>query len=105
MLSSDETAPCFQVRPEIGLGLEEVEERRQLNGMNQPPEPPPRSGLVVFYAQFKSILIAILFGAALIVATIGDLKDAAVILAVVINAFVGFFQEYCPERSLPESAN
>jgi len=42
-----------------------------------------------------------LFGAALIVATIDDLKEAVVILAVVvINAFVGYFQ-----RSLPESAN
>lgn len=84
----------------------EVEERRQLYGMNQLPEPPPSSALVVFYAQFKSILIAILFGAALIVATIGDLKDAAVILAVgVINAFIGLFQEYRAERSLPESAD
>lgn len=48
MLSSDEAAACFQVRPKIGLGLQEVEERRQLNGMNQPPEPPLRSGLSVF---------------------------------------------------------
>ncbi|MBM3577783.1 MAG: calcium-translocating P-type ATPase, PMCA-type [Alphaproteobacteria bacterium] len=101
MLSPDETAERLQVQPEAGLGLEEVEQRRQLHGMNRLPEQPARSALLVFYTQFKSILIAILFGAALIAATIGNLKDAAVILTVVfINAFVGFFQEYRAERSL-----
>ena len=102
--SPDETAERLQVRPEVGLGLEEVEQRRQLYGMNRLPEAPPRSALVGFYLQF--IFIAILFGADSIVANIGALEDAAVILTVaVINAFVGFFQEYHAERSLLESAN
>ena len=50
--------------------------------------------------QFKSILILILIliGAA---ALVGSLKDAVVILAVVmINALVGFYHEYRAERSL-----
>ena len=43
----------------------------------------------------------ILMGAALLAAGVGSLKDASVILAVVvINALVGFYQEYRAERSL-----
>jgi Ca2+-transporting ATPase len=52
-------------------------------------------------SQFKSVLILILIGAAALAALIGNVRDAGVILAVVvINAFVGFYQEFRAERSL-----
>ena len=49
----------------------------------------------MFFGQFKSILILILIGAALLAALIGNVKDAVIILAV-----VGFYQEYRAEQSL-----
>lgn len=70
-------------------------------GPNKLPEAPAKPAWRVLAAQFKSLLILILLGASALAASIGSYKDAAVILAVVvINALVGFYQEYRAERSL-----
>ncbi len=101
LLSADEVAARLHVQPEAGLGLAEVNTSRARYGANRLPEAPPRSAWLVFFSQFKSILILILIGAALLAALIGNVKDALVILAVVvINALVGFYQEYRAEQSL-----
>ena len=100
-LSADEVASRFDVRPAYGLTNAQVTQRNAQYGPNRLPEPPTRSAWLVFFGQFKSILILILIGAALLSALIGNVKDAVVILAVVvINAVVGFYQEYRAERSL-----
>ncbi len=86
---------------DAGLSPEQIAQRKKQYGPNQLPEAPPRSAWRVFLAQFKSILIMILIGAATLAALIGNTKDALVILAVVlINATVGFYQEYRAEQSL-----
>lgn len=101
MRSVDDVAARLEVRPTTGLETQQTETRLELYGPNRLPESPPRSAFLVFLAQFKSILIAILLGAAILAASIGDYKDSVVILAVVIvNALVGFYQEYRAERSL-----
>jgi Ca2+-transporting ATPase len=51
--------------------------------------------------QFTSPMILVLLGAAAITAFIGDLKDTAVILAIVVfNGIVGFVQEYRAEQAM-----
>ena len=100
-LTADAVADLMEVRPVIGLTSEQARERLARLGPNRLPEPPLRSRWSVFLAQFRSILILILIGAAVLAALVGSIKDAVVILAVVvINALVGFYQEYRAERSL-----
>jgi Ca2+-transporting ATPase len=51
--------------------------------------------VAIFLAQFRSIVVLILIGAAVVSAALGDTIDAAAILAIVLlNAIFGFYQEY-----------
>ena len=100
-LDAEAVAASLGVRPESGLSAQEAFERLSRAGPNLLPQAPTRSPWRVLLAQFKSILILILLGAAALAALVGSTKDALVILAVVmINALVGFYQEYRAERSL-----
>lgn len=100
-LAAEEVAAHLGVRCDLGITGEQARERRLQYGLNRLPEAPPRSAWLLFFGQFKSILILILIGAALLSAFIGKVKDAVVILTVVvINAAVSFYQEYRAERSL-----
>jgi P-type Ca2+ transporter type 2C len=100
-LTAEAVAAHFEVNPQAGLTSAQARERLAQYGANRLPEAPPRSPWHVLLAQFKSILILILIGAAGLAALVGSFKDALVILAVVvINALVGFYQEYRAERSL-----
>jgi P-type Ca2+ transporter type 2C len=101
ILSPSAVATHFSVNPEFGLSSALAQERLARDGLNQLAELPPRSARLVLLSQFKGLMIIILTGAALLAAAVGSYKDAGVILAVVvINALVGFYQEYRAERSL-----
>jgi len=100
-LSDQEVAKGVDVDPQLGLTIQQVTERRKSFGLNQLFEKPPRSPWVLFFSQFKSLLILVLMVGAGLAASIGNLKDASVILSVVIlNAILGFYQEYRAEKSL-----
>ena len=97
---SDATAR-LGVDPERGLASEDVVSRIESAGPNRLMEKPPPSPMRLFFAQFRSALILVLIGAAVLSAVIGNIKDALVIFSVVIlNAIVGFYQEYRAELSL-----
>ncbi len=91
----------MHVRPDHGLAAREAATRLRVHGPNRLQEQPPRPAWRVFIAQFKSLLILILAFAAVLAASVGQIKDAVVILAVlVLNAMLGFYQEYRAEQSL-----
>ncbi len=91
----------FSVNAAFGLSSALAQARLVRDGPNRLADMPPRPAWRVLFAQFKGLMIIILIGAALLAAAVGSYKDAAVILAVVvINALVGFYQEYRAERSL-----
>lgn len=103
---TEEVAGILGVQPDAGLSSATATQRYQQYGPNRLTEAPPRSPWSVFFGQFKSILILILIGAAVLAAFIGNVKDAVVIFVVVlINATVGFYQEYRAERSLAALKN
>jgi Ca2+-transporting ATPase len=100
-VSASDTTRKLGVDPLLGLNSAEVSARQTTFGPNRLKETPPRSPWLLLFDQFKGFLILVLIGAAFLAAAIGDKSDAAVILVVVvINAMLGFYQEYRAERSM-----
>ncbi|MEI6949987.1 cation-translocating P-type ATPase [Paraflavisolibacter sp. H34] len=84
-----------------GLAPAEAARRLEQYGPNRLSEGKKRSPVLMFLLQFKDVMILILIAAAIVSGVIGEMKDAAVILfIVIINAIVGFVQEYRAEKAM-----
>ncbi len=84
-----------------GLSEQEAARRFALHGPNELPEAPPPSPLALFLAQFSSLIVWVLIGAAVVSGLLQEWIDAGAILAIVfLNAILGFAQEFKAERSL-----
>ncbi|THF67390.1 HAD family hydrolase [Pseudothauera nasutitermitis] len=98
---ADQVAAACQVDPAFGLKMADAAGRLAAYGSNRLDERAPRPAWLKFLDQFRGVLILILLGAAALAGAIGELKDAIVILVVVlINATLGFFQEHRAENAL-----
>lgn len=87
--------------PKQGLSKQEAERRLTELGPNQLPEKKRESSWVRFAKQFKNLLIVVLLVAALLAGLLAEWLEAGVILAVVlVNAFIGFYQEGKAEQAL-----
>lgn len=86
---------------EKGLSHQEVANRQKQYGPNQLAEKEGRSVIGLFLDQFKDFMIWVLIGAALVSGFLKEWVDAiAIISIVVLNAILGFIQEYRAEKSL-----
>ena len=100
-LSPSEAADQLDVALDRGLGESEVTRRRERTGPNELLSEPKRPWWLRLADQFRSVLILLLLGAALISAAVGDLKDPIVIgVVVIINALLGFVQEQRADQAM-----
>ena len=100
-LSGSEAARALDSHPTEGLQTADANQRLATYGENKLAEAAVRPLWLKFVDQFKNFLVIVLLFAAGLAWAIGDLKDAAVILIVVVlNAGLGFWQEYRAERTL-----
>ena len=101
VLPQEQLLDALAVERDVGLSELEAARRLEAAGENRLSEAPPRSALAVLLAQFRSVFALILLIAAIVAGVAGDLTDAIVILTVVVlNGFLGFYQEYRAEHSL-----
>lgn len=84
-----------------GLTTAEVDTRQKQYGKNEIPDVSQRHWIFMVLKQFQSLLVIILFIAALISWVTGHYIDMYVILAVIlINATIGFVQEYRADKAI-----
>ncbi|MFZ3114248.1 MAG: cation-translocating P-type ATPase [Syntrophales bacterium] len=84
-----------------GLSSEEAKKRLEEYGPNELKEGKKNTALGMFLNQFKDFMIIVLILAAIISGIIGDAADTvAIIVIVVLNAIIGFVQEYRAEKAI-----
>ena len=84
-----------------GLSSEEAQKRLEEYGPNELKEEKKKTWLVMFLDQFKDFMILVLMAAAFISGIIGELSDTiAIVVIVVLNAVIGFIQEYRAEKAM-----
>jgi P-type Ca2+ transporter type 2C len=98
-LSIEETVKDIDVQQ--GLSEAEVEERLKTYGHNQLDAAKKKNILITILEQFKDVMIVILIIAAIISGLLGEVVDAAIIMAIVIiNAILGYIQHAKAENAL-----
>ena len=84
-----------------GLTTKEAEKRQRNYGLNEISHKKKTSPIIIFLSQFNDFIVWVLIAATVISGLMGDTADAITILIiVVVNAIMGFVQEYRTEKSL-----
>ena len=100
-LPTEEVARRFGVDPHVGLNEDAAHRRRAQYGTNEIREGRGRGPLAMLLGQFTDFMILVLIAAAIVSGLIGDVVDTLVIVAIVVlNAAIGFVQEYRAERAI-----
>ena len=85
----------------MGLTENEAAEKLKTEGENVLAENRLAGPVKIFIGQFKDIMVMILLGATVISILLGEISDAVtIILIVLLNAILGFIQEYRTEHTL-----
>ena len=104
--SAEDLTGVLQTDTKSGLSDEEVSIRLKRYGPNKLRKGKRFSALSIFLSQFKSLVIWVLIGAAGISVALGEIIDGIAIIAIVIlNAVIGFIQEFRAEKAAAALAN
>lgn len=99
--STADILSTLETSMETGLSEEIANERLAVYGRNELESKTQVNPLTMFLSQFKGVMSILLIVAGLISAATGDLTDTIVIFFVVIlNAVMGFVQEYRAEKAI-----
>ncbi len=100
-LPVDETLRQLETDVETGLAETEAQDRLAEHGPNRLLSRGSPSPWALLLDQFKEAMVLVLMAAAAVSYLVGDLKDTLVVLAIVVlNAALGFSQEYRAERAM-----
>lgn len=101
-LEADKVAELLRTDRSAGLSIEEAAARLQAWGPNSLQKRVQRTALRLLLEQFTDpLVILLLIAAGVSIVVLGDLKDAAVITAIVVlNGALGFIQQYRADRAL-----
>jgi len=98
--TATEVFAILEADPE-GLDSNTAQERLQAYGPNQLLEKRRVSAITVFFDQFRNFMVIVLLIATLISGLLGEFTDAiTIIIIIVANAVLGFFQQLRAEKSL-----
>lgn len=100
-LSPQQTAEALHTDAAPGLSHAEVTRRTARYGPNALREKQARSHWRMLLDQFSDFMIIVLLGAAIVSGFVGDIEDTlAIIVIVILNAIIGFVQEYRAEQAM-----
>jgi Ca2+-transporting ATPase len=100
-LSVDQAAQRLKASTGSGLTAAQAAERLAHYGANQLQEIRARPAWRMLLDQFSDFMILVLIVAAVISGIVGDVEDTiAIIVIVLLNALIGFVQEYRAERAM-----
>lgn len=84
-----------------GLSSSQAKKQQKKYGPNALPPPPKRSGIALFFGQYKDLLTLILLAATAVSLLLGEWMDAVTIgIIVLCNGIMGFVQEFRTEKTL-----
>ena len=90
----------------MGLTEKEAAARLKSDGANVLGEKKKVGAVRIFVGQFKDVMVMILLGATVVSVLLGEVSDAVtIILIVLLNAILGFIQEFRTEHTLEALRN
>jgi Ca2+-transporting ATPase len=100
-LTGDQAAHRLETSPGSGLSSDQAADRLARFGANELQEKKARSPWRMLLDQFSDFMILVLIVAAIISGFAGGVEDTiAIIVIVMLNALIGFVQEYRAERAM-----